>query len=499
MSKDFSEKYFQPLVKKFVSSVLLVDDQLSYIKKETKVTTLANPLQGQVSGSIAESPSDIENVSDEIFVPNIIKNFSKENYLLTAINPKDYSECNKEEFNNLFLKLAEKADVIILDWEMNLNFVGGISLSGESFTKEALNYLNKDNRYRLVYIYTKEPDTALVESNIPNPSNIEVKIYRKTTSPEDLAKKVKLDFLSKTNGIMTAELLQSLYMIRKSTFDMFNSLNKDYDEALMYHKILLTDSNKIADFKRDIVSDEIFSYLNQHGQQDFFLPEVLKSYLEENNKSIQVILSKNAECTDLKNTELHNILNMGYTSVFSSQVQEKISKGINIENYLPQTRNNSMKEFSIYTTMINKNHEPNLKLGCIVKNGETYMLCIQPPCDSERIPKPNPEGDCDTSSFIFLHLKQNESCFDFYIKHDEIYYGLKVIYKKIEVLNFYGDDKGLVSLNNGNYYTADGKSLTFICCLKPMFAQKIANNFAANISRVGIDQFEWLRLKSREN
>ena len=76
-------------------------------------------------------------------------------------------------------------------------------------------------------------------------------------------------------------------------------------------------------------------------------------------------------------------------------------------------------------------------------------------------------------------------------------------YKAIETFLFAGDANGFVSQNNdGDFitYSPEGNSiaLKYICCLKPMFAQKIANNFAANISRVGIDQFEWLRLKGRE-
>lgn len=502
MSKDFSEKYFQPLVKKFVSSVLLVDDQLSYEKVKIEVEQLQSPVQGQITSAGSEYSLNIKNSNNEVFVPNIVKSFSEEGYLLTAINPKDYSEYAMEEFKEIFKTLAEKSDVIILDWEMDLTFSDGISFSGESFTKEILPFLNTDNRYRLVYIYTKELDKKIIEKDIPNPPNIEIKIYQKTISPLDLAKQIKIDFLSKASGIMTAELLQSLHLIRKSTYEIFYSLDKDFDEALMYHRILLSEPDKINDFKQNLISDEILSYLEQPKQDDLLSAEVFMEYMDENNKSIQLHRKLDEEnLTDISTDDIKNLLCKGYTGFFEKDEQDLISSSSQLAYFFPETEKESMKKFSMYSTMLNKKILPHLKLGCVVKENKNYLLCIQPPCDSERISKIRNTGKCNNpQSFIFLKLEKSNTTIDFYIKESDKFQGLRIKYKDIRVFNFAGDEKGVVSLNNGKYDCyPNTQSLTYICCLKPMFAQKIANKFAANISRVGIDQFEWLRLKSRDN
>lgn len=47
-----------------------------------------------------------------------------------------------------------------------------------------------------------------------------------------------------------------------------------------------------------------------------------------------------------------------------------------------------------------------------------------------------------------------------------------------------------------NFKTADGKKLKWISELKDAQAQRIANTFGSNISRVGLDESEWLRHSS---
>ena len=172
-----------------------------------------------------------------------------------------------------------------------------------------------------------------------------------------------------------------------------------------------------------------------------------------------------------------------------------------------------LKEFSVFVSTLDKDAVQNLHLGCVVKKDDDYYLCLQPACDSVRIPsKESIENKLDDNSnkkqpvpksFVFLKLEKSEDKVDFYIQNTSEIIGLYVIYNQVENFYFSGDNDGLVSLSREGFYetysTEDASiKFSFVCCLKPMFAQKIANNFAANISRVGIDQFEWLRLKGRE-
>ena len=502
MSKDFSEKYFQPLVKKFVSSVLLVDDQLSYEKVKIEVEQLQSPVQGQITSAGSEYSLNIKNSNNEVFVPNIVKSFSDEGYLLTAINPKDYSEYAMKEFKEIFKTLAEKSDVIILDWEMNLNFVDGISLSGESFTKECIEELDKDNKYRLVYIYTKENIGSI--NKIPTKS-IDIEYYSKEnivnkdfykTYPE-LAQQIPMDYLKSNRGLLSSSLIQHLYTLRYSSSSMINSLKNEFDKAIFIHSSLLKDFKSLPDYCSDLVNDTIMSYTQNQSVQNILSSDILKDYLLE--KSIIFNFSGSYGVKDTKDL-ISFVENTNKENPTSEDLW--LSKNV-IKNYLNDEEVKILKNFSVYTSIMESTILTNLKLGCIVEFEGSYLLCIQPLCDSVRVPKETENnGLIKTKCFAFIKMDivTDKSGIDLYINSASELLGLKLNYLDLCSYGFNGDTNNLVNIDENNCFTTiDGKKFKYLCCLKPMFAQKIANNFAANISRVGIDQFEWLRLKSREN
>jgi hypothetical protein len=129
-----------------------------------------------------------------------------------------------------------------------------------------------------------------------------------------------------------------------------------------------------------------------------------------------------------------------------------------------------------------------LQLGCVLElkgDSPKYYLCLQPPCDSVRIK--------EQTGFIFCGLTPNPSSqISFYLYSKNEYTAFKIEYQFKYVFVFKGNDK--ISLND-DLISVHKEQFTCIGQLKPMFAQKIANDFASRISRVGIEQFEWLRLQ----
>lgn len=194
---------------------------------------------------------------------------------------------------------------------------------------------------------------------------------------------------------------------------------------------------------------------------------------------------------------MDNLLKFGYKSFFDDDIASLIAKGKHLDYIIQDSDLNKLKAFSYYSSMISSDIKPNLKLGCIVKLGDNYYLCIQPLCDTERIPRKGDIKDNNPPNFLFLSIIKN-SQMDFFIKAGDNFIGMRVDYSSTTVMPVFGNEDGVVPLCDNKYMLYDDKQLEYVACLKPMFAQKIANNFAANISRVGIDQFEWLRLKGRE-
>lgn len=520
MSNEFTEKYFQPCVKDFVSTVLLIDDQLEYGKSRTLPSYenqgLKEPPPGRFKANNVDEEESVSSSSEDgkrkVYVTDLIKTFSKEKLLVTLINPKEIGTKDKNECIEILIGLAEKADVVILDWEINVKVNDDFIFTGEELSKKIIEKLNLDDKYRLVIVYTANTKASVLKK-IPDSKNIEIQIYGKTGATsidvkeyDDLAKQIHIDFLSTKRGLLGAALLKSLTELRKSTYSMLNTLNTEYDEALMYHRILLSNPEKITDFCSDIIKDEILAHVEDSTLEPFFDKIAFKEFIKANNITFAVKETPDSEERDISGeTEiLDTLLEKGYKSFFNSTAQALIDNGENLSLLIHSSKEKIMQAFSYYSTMSFVEDKPNLKLGCIVRKEDRYFLCIQPPCDSERIEKLNSNGKCrNPQNFLFLKLEKKDKNISFYVKENDTFQGLRLRYKLIETFLFAGNKNGFVSVDeNGNYNTysseANSISLHFVCCLKPMFAQKIANNFAANISRVGIDQFEWLRLKGRE-
>lgn len=517
MSDVFTTKYFFPCVKNFVSTVLLIDDQLSYSEPEPPSLgnmTVQIPVQGESlltqtdNNGLPASKLPEGDVKRTVYVTELIKYFSKEELLVTPINPKKIDSRTKTDCVETLLKLAEKADAIILDWDMSVKFEDGSNFTDNELPIQLINKLSADNKYRLVIIYTADTEET-VKQTLSVSDNIEVQVYGKSNTTgnniktyEELAVQVNNDFLSKKRGLLGAALLTSLTSLRKSTYLMLNSLKSDYDEALLYHRALLDKPDKITDFCKDIINDEIISHIDDVSTMSFFSREAFKDFINETGKTIIVKEKPGDGEQNLPENYVDALLDKGYKSFFPDESQALIANGDMLNLLIHDSKDEIMKSFSYYSTTLFPDAKPKLKLGCVVEYNENFFLCIQPPCDSERIKSLSATGKCpQPQNFLFLKLEKKEKKVSFYVKKNSVFQGVRLRYKCVETFPFAGDKNGFVSMNEYNDFVTYSPSsenqisLHYLCCLKPMFAQKIANEFAANISRVGIDQFEWLRLK----
>ena len=146
------------------------------------------------------------------------------------------------------------------------------------------------------------------------------------------------------------------------------------------------------------------------------------------------------------------------------------------------------------------NPMPLLSLGTVVAIGdpgsEQYFICIQPVCDSVRLQP--------TTVFPFLrldHPTEGNPAFGVVIIDQGIHKKLRVNLRprNILLLSFEaGGSHEVRAKQNENgdymYQTSDGtRELRWIGSLKFAQAQRVANDFAREISRVGLIESDWLR------
>lgn len=512
MSNDeFSEKYFQPTVNKYLSTVLCIDDQFNY--EEVSVKSLKSVSQGAASidEEAIKASSQFDHKMRTIRVNELVKSFCKKHLLITPVNPRDLNTDNIDELKDTVLALAQKSDVVILDREIS----GIDNMESQTLSNEIIKELAEDGRYHYLIIYTAD-NPGNVEIELKNSGhfsypNIDIKVKGKvgenSMSYDELAEFVSSDYMQSKNGLLAGALIESLAKLRTSSALMLNKLSQDYDKAFICHRILLTNPDKSLDFLFDIIKNEILSYMDSESLGNHLESDCIKAYIQ-NKPQLNLIIKKN-ENENVSNDELCKLIKEGMESdVFSKSLSDSIKKGKKL-NYILGNDDTFAKKFSEYTSIIPQSEEPNLKTGCIIQYRDCMYLCMQPLCDTERIPQKDEENDTlSPIPFLFVELEkisdEADRKIDFYFTCKKALSGFKVLYSQVAVFYFFGNEHGVIP-QKSNKYTGyiyqDMKNevcFDYIACLKPMVAQKFSNNFAANISRVGIDQFEWLRLKGRE-
>jgi hypothetical protein len=143
---------------------------------------------------------------------------------------------------------------------------------------------------------------------------------------------------------------------------------------------------------------------------------------------------------------------------------------------------------------------PRLRPGSIVARADEVWLCITPSCDSIRIPAGG--GD-----FLFAALgKPSAASFDLVIPYGADYRRLELANKRTRLitLNLVPDANGdVVAAKVDEEFRFEAKAtggepaetLRWLAELKPMHAQRLVQRYASNLSRVGVDDFEWHRLQ----
>jgi len=467
-----------------------------------------------------------------------------------------------------FKYISEKADVIILDWFIDIkedinNEIADQDAEDDevrgkytmSIIEYIFSYLKDNESLKLIIIYTGEIDLEgitlsvyeklhsmditlkkdlckiendyvkiLVKAKVGseedgNKFNHLQKLQPMLTKYEDLPKVILDEFTLLTHGVISNFALKSLTLIRKNSFRLLKLYNNKLDNAFLLHKLLLPNPNDANEQLIENFSQSIEAMLNYINDNNSVLStDLVDSWLEE----ISINKTKKICKQDVEiNTDfLKKWLKLGYAKTFSELWKEKnheITKLKKLDSSLSDLAkhegvkflkddNDSDEDanFSILTLhKSNVKHSssvPKLALGSIIKHIVTdvkteYFLCIQAKCDSIRFE--------NNRRFIFIELDviEGDNNFNLLARNtDNDVLKFKYRNKSYDLKTFKfnpSEEKDSVFAKREEDYhyfeTIHNEKLIWLCDLKDMQAQRISNIIAAQISRVGLDESEWLR------
>lgn len=429
---------------------------------------------------------------------------------------------------------AALADIIVLDWRMN-DEDGRHAIDA---IKEIISDPGRDRR--LIAIYTTQRDlegiagaiyeqvpgaqdpadgadelnlTVLVGGTkilILNKGGVRLEpeeLEQNKVTQEELPARLVEEFQRHTEGLVSAVVLNALAAARENTHRILQRLSEALDLGYVGHILRIEHLDDATDHLIDAVADEFRGVIqtdertrNVAGSEGFFAwLDAKESQFQVDRETIDAMLE--ADITDRETLE--KLLKR-----FSQpKVHERAITGLLAGADDLQGAGLSDARFSMLLSLRPPEDAPSLHLGTIVFDTHygRYWLCIQPVCDSVRLKAP--------TRFAFLRLEAlpslaTESAFHMVVDGELDDAPPVLLFAGSEPSDIYctkvspgADETARFVEKGGSMSLALGGDRDFVWRgeLKPAHAQRVVDGIGGQLSRVGLDESEWLRLRGKES
>ena len=523
MAKTFDDITME-VVNQFLQNILFIDD---------------NAFQANMNGKNAFDASQISSL------------FANEGKLCTIFAPrseKDLKSCTP---------LFAKSDVIVLDWFLNLEIepVENEEEDDEDdeprgkYTKNLIKEIiddAKSDKLKLVIVYTGdsaklyditkeiqniilgdenyqtvEEDCRIYSSNVlilvraksNGQGDEQLKhnkaLQSKIVNYEHLPNFILKEFAHFINGLLPNFALSVISSIRNSTSNILGVFSRNLDPAFLGHFVTIPDSCDAIVLLSKLFGSSVTDLIDV---SNFNVESWFGAWIDKNINDCQITINNK---TININTE--NLKKLVYSSEdFEDKFKQSFGVDVNVytaDLYKKNATNlfcSEKIELSNYkwakivqhSNLFSSPGTHRLTMGTIVKcNGNDaigrYLICIQQSCDSVRI-----RSD-EERAFLFLPLVKGIKGDAIVISEDNHLIVDNKSYS-IELYKFspINDEAQITAqlIANDEYAFIDkhGNQFVWVAELKEMFAQHIVSAYASQLSRVGIDNSEWIRLMGKK-
>ena len=518
------------LARRFLQTAIVVDDRAYSEQDNGPKGQVVEPSRIQTaSGQNDQDPAG-RGSRHSLDAGPIINSFSELGIICGVVSPADSAP-----------ETMRKADIVVLDWflrdgnpQYTLTLLGHL-LAGES----------DRNSLRLVSIYTGEAKLDEICETIvntltnakldPKPNEARTKIsyqhgcvvlYAKSgvnlaealqdrsIEERDLPEKLVEDFASMTSGLLPAIALTSLAAVREGAHKVLDRFSSDLDPAFLAHRACLPNPDDAEQQIVDNVADELRGLMdNAVAKASPTGAEAVECWMRDRYNEDKTF-TLNQE--DLNLEEITQLMSQGL--IADGVSDSKINKYIeDLSKILSVNNDAGLDERLTWITSFRMMYDappPTLRLGSVVTElsdeRERHLICMRPRCDCVRLKK--------ETSFFFLALVKVERQTNNSKKSTEKLKG-QIIVKLdngFEYLGIKFDSAGWVcqqfqpstekdtimatQRDDGHFEFIDIHNNRYIWRgeLKPEYAQRIAQNFGTELSRVAVDESEWLRRMSKK-
>lgn len=520
---DFHQ-HSKAIVEDYLGTVAYVDDLIFSNNIENKAIKLGKIEVKEVAA--VENTVKVESVPEKQerqLRPNIDPLKFINGFLNKGIHCALLEVTNDDDPLEPIKQILKKTDVAILDWQMHGD-------SGNKAIELLLSLLpvSEKSELRLIIIYTEEPNFASILPEIIQPKLVEIGIINGvlddsnckymnghtkivvlkkengkkadfSVSVEELPDKIIEEFTEITKGLVSNTVLKAVSIIRKNSHNLLGTFNMDLDAAYLNHRAFLESPSDSELHMVNWISDEMKDLLFVNKVSDQVNIDNVKKRLHSYGVKEYPIFDKNgSENKRITDEMMINLLEKGCSEY--NKENTKNGKAIpqtwfnHFHKSFPKILTNVNERFAVLSSLssssFNHNLDQLLTLGSIIRNDDSILVCIQPSCDSYRLKV--------ETKFIFLKAVETTDNFDLVIPDGKKFLKLSILYKSdnIVLIPFIPKNGVITSKSNDLskiFEDSSSNKYVWLGNLKYQFAQRIANEFASQISRVGLDESEWLR------
>lgn len=489
-----------------------------------------------------------EDIAHELNAKYLIESFAEKGMVCAVLRP---SKIEVGKLDKKFYPLAERSDIMMLDWVLHNDTEGKKvkELIGE-MTKTS----SAQHRLRLIVVYTgqlglsgiiDELEKQLQDNGIQDvvrkdiytlvSGAVRITIFAKNNVTraesggelrermvpvDQLPDRLIREFADMTAGLVSNVALRSLAALRSNTHRVLSKFNPGIDAPFLAHRAMLEqpdDANGLlvyligAELTAILEGNEVAKVADEHKAVD-----IIRAWLEMNEAKIQEAggrgLAKQFSikdspeflddlCKMLRKGVENNALKEEFKVFREEPHKKKLAEKLSADR---KSAGKMEQKFALLTTLKSdyRVNLPALLPGTLLKEfppssgakvRHKYWVCIQPICDCVRV-----HGE---RSFPFLEMVEDNGRFNLVLPDNEKeFVKVRIIFRpyKTRMINFKPSEVGMVlgkRQDSSVFFTAEGDESRYrwIGELKFEQAQRIVNKYAAEISRVGLDESEWLR------
>lgn len=515
------------VVGNYLRSALLIDDQLTTraaaaIELPAPVVDGEDALGEDLPAVQQPTPEELgEPRTGDVQVIELVRAFGKEGIACATLEPSD-------DDPDLVSRLAERVDMVIVDWDIG-DEAGRLAL-------DLIPRLAKVGGRRVIAIYTQDPDPGKVRDKVaelpdakpgrtaagvmrvklpgaivlilskPNAATSHVPGGVASVDEATLPSVLIEEFAAEAGGLLANAALRGLAAVRDAAPRALEALGPDLDPGYLVHRLLLGRPADAEDQARLIIADEIAGLLELGGLEDEVAMPAIQAWLTSRpyfehgfprSRWDTVFTDGSADDAERMGTMIDR-LKIG---VPEDEGSGNLKAGAlrNTGQLFAATKTageESNRRFAHRMTLRARHGtQPRvLSLGTVVEADGKVFVCVLPACDAIRLTKETPfpllklraaSGDADANIVLVETGKIHRLAW-------------RLRYDQIQLIDFKPDPVGEVvreqeSLQGLRFVAEDGSKYRWIGELREAHALRLTSDLTAGLSRVGLDESEWLR------